>query len=263
MYSHGLALSAERQYQEGLLNGALFVMEKRSHDDPFSALARLVKGRSPSRLRDLVTLARSPVQLAHCVGIKLLENDRMPHRMRELIVETVIRRMPNRAAREYQFRGLPHKLDGALLQGICEQAPEPSNRVTLASTRDPFGQPRARINWRPGDAARRTLMRMGELAQDAFPQAGLPPPVPYDWIAERHLERAVVTDSGHTMGTTRMSDSPSTGVVDTDCRLHEVTGLYVAGGSVMPTSGHANPTLMMVALAIRLADHLRAQLRSA
>jgi choline dehydrogenase-like flavoprotein len=56
-----------------------------------------------------------------------------------------------------------------------------------------------------------------------------------------------------------MSDDPATGVVDADCRVHGVAGLYVCGSSVFPTSGYANPTLTIVALALRLADHLAAR----
>jgi choline dehydrogenase-like flavoprotein len=59
------------------------------------------------------------------------------------------------------------------------------------------------------------------------------------------------------MGTTRMHTEPRLGVVDADSRVHSVANLYVAGSSVFPTSGYANPTLTVVALAIRLADHLR------
>jgi choline dehydrogenase-like flavoprotein len=61
----------------------------------------------------------------------------------------------------------------------------------------------------------------------------------------------------HQMGTTRMSLDPSTGVVDTDCRVHGMNNLYVAGASVFPTYGAAPPTLTIVALALRLAAHLR------
>ncbi len=53
-----------------------------------------------------------------------------------------------------------------------------------------------------------------------------------------------------------MSTVPALGVVDVNCQVHEVIGLYVAGGSVFPTSGYANPTLTIVALALRLAHHL-------
>ena len=59
------------------------------------------------------------------------------------------------------------------------------------------------------------------------------------------------------MGTTRMHADPRRGVVDADCRVHGIANLYVAGSSVFPTSGAANPTLTIVALALRLAGHLR------
>ena len=63
----------------------------------------------------------------------------------------------------------------------------------------------------------------------------------------------------HHMGTTRMSDRPEQGVVDRDCRVHGYANLYVAGSSVFPTAGWANPTLTILALAHRLGDHLLAR----
>jgi choline dehydrogenase-like flavoprotein len=57
-----------------------------------------------------------------------------------------------------------------------------------------------------------------------------------------------------------MSDDPKLGVVDSNCQVHGVAGLYVAGASVFPTNGHANPTLMIVALAVRLADKIKIDL---
>jgi choline dehydrogenase-like flavoprotein len=73
---------------------------------------------------------------------------------------------------------------------------------------------------------------------------------------ERSLEPPVYTDASHHMGTTRMSAHPDQGIVDTECRLHGIANLYLAGSSVFPSGGHANPTLTIVALALRLADHL-------
>jgi choline dehydrogenase-like flavoprotein len=64
------------------------------------------------------------------------------------------------------------------------------------------------------------------------------------------------TDASHHIGTTRMSDDPKRGVVDRHCKVHGVANLYVAGSSVFPSSGHANPTFTIVALALRLAAHL-------
>ena len=61
----------------------------------------------------------------------------------------------------------------------------------------------------------------------------------------------------HHMGTTRMHDDPKQGVVDADCRVHGISNLYVAGSSVFPTGGSSNPTMMIVTLALRLAEHLK------
>jgi choline dehydrogenase-like flavoprotein len=62
------------------------------------------------------------------------------------------------------------------------------------------------------------------------------------------------------MGTTRMSDDPASGVVDRDCRVHGVANLYVAGSSVFPTGGYVTPTFTIVALALRMADHIKGSL---
>jgi choline dehydrogenase-like flavoprotein len=62
------------------------------------------------------------------------------------------------------------------------------------------------------------------------------------------------------MGTTRMHDSPTQGVVDRNGRIHGMTNMYVAGSSVFPTAGANFPTIALVALALRLADHIGQQM---
>ena len=69
----------------------------------------------------------------------------------------------------------------------------------------------------------------------------------------------VVRGGAHHMGTTRMHDDPTRGVVDRNCKVHGIDNLYVTGGSIFPTSGAANPTLTIVALTLRLADHLKSR----
>ena len=67
----------------------------------------------------------------------------------------------------------------------------------------------------------------------------------------------ITKDASHHMGTTRMGADPHTSVVDPDCRVHGVNNLFIAGSSVFPTGGNANPTATILALAVRLADHIK------
>jgi len=64
------------------------------------------------------------------------------------------------------------------------------------------------------------------------------------------------TDASHHLGTTRMSPHPTTGVVDLQGKVHGIDNLYIAGSSIFPTAGHANPTFTIAAMALRLVDHL-------
>jgi choline dehydrogenase-like flavoprotein len=257
MYSQGLALSPELQRAESLPNGAVFFMEDRAPDDPISALSRLLGGRSRNRRSDLASIVQSPGPILRGIGLKLMQSDRFPDALRRRVADLAVRLAPNTVASTFRYRGVPHKLTGARFEGITEQFPDPANRVRLSTRRDALGVPLPLVRWQVGLPERRALMRQGHLVQAAFTDAGLPVPALSGWIKHATPEAAQLTDLGHPMGTTRMSDTPTQGVVNADARLHDVAGLYVAGGSVMPTSGHANPTLMMLALTIRLADHLK------
>ena len=134
--------------------------------------------------------------------------------------------------------------------------------MTLSEARDPLGLPIAQVNWSAGAAARANLLRLGTVLCESFERAGLPALIPEPWVRDKTPEAATVIDLGHSLGTTRMSDDPRQGVVDRNCAVHGVTGQYAIGGSVFPTSGHANPTLMMLALTLRLAEHLSAKAKS-
>jgi choline dehydrogenase-like flavoprotein len=139
-----------------------------------------------------------------------------------------------------------------------EQVPNPESRVRLADVADKYGLPKTDLVWRTTaqdhDAIRRSAsMLAAEAGRVGLGRMRLEP-----GLREPGLPR--ITGGNHHMGTTRMSTSPRTGVVDTNCRVHGMANLYVAGSSVFPTSGYANPTLTIVALALRLADHLQGEL---
>ena len=132
---------------------------------------------------------------------------------------------------------------------IAEQSPDPENRVLLGSRRDAHGRPVAELHWSWGadDAAR--AHRAATLLAEAFERSGL-------GRLEPPAELPVANLSHHLMGTTRMHADVRHGVVDSNCRVHGLGNLFVAGSSVFPTGGYANPTLTIVALAARLADRI-------
>ena len=149
------------------------------------------------------------------------------------------------------------RTDELLLYCLVEQTPDPSSRVSLAEQTDALGMPLLRIDWRIGDLERRSVMRLNELIGLELRRAGFRGHLRNNhWLQDMNW-RSQFIDRAHPSGTTRMSDSPKQGVVDRNCKVHEVEGLFIAGSSVFPTAGHANPTLMIVALAIRLADWLK------
>ena len=260
MYVHGLAPSTELQEREGLMHCAAYMLEERAADDPWDALKRLLRVKSGKPASDLLAVARSPGLLAKGVGMRLLASNVVPQALKDTIVNVAIQQNANSVVREFQDRGLPHKLTGVIVDGITEQCPDPQSRITLSQKTDALGVPVARIDWRVDDRAKRSLLRLGHLLVTEFARVGLPVPLLEDWIAQHEPKNGVIIDMGHTAGTTRMSDDPKFGVVDSNCQVHGITGLYVAGASVFPTIGHANPTLMIVALTIRLADKIKIEL---
>ena len=138
-----------------------------------------------------------------------------------------------------------------------EQLPNPQSRIVLDPTStDALGMPRVRLDWRFTSEDFDQLDR----AIDAFAaQVGAAGVGRICWPGARARLVAVMSPARHHMGTTRMSVDEDQGVVDAQGRVHGMRNLYVAGSSVFPTSGNANPTLTIMALAIRMSDHLKRQ----
>jgi choline dehydrogenase-like flavoprotein len=145
------------------------------------------------------------------------------------------------------------------LRARLEHAPHAESRVLLDSEQDAFGQPRAQLHLKFGDLEGRTIEHLQKALALELGKTGIGRmqvsfrPQSTDWQTK-------VGWQFHHCGGTRMHDSTNKGVVDSDCRVHGTDNLYIAGSSVFPTCGHANPTLNLVALTLRLAEKLKSEL---
>lgn len=153
--------------------------------------------------------------------------------------------------------GLP--VEGLRLGCSAAQLPNPDSRVLLGTERDPLGMPRVVVDWQvtandKHAAYTATRLLGAELGRAAFGRLQSP------LVDDDSIWPDDMYGDAHHMGTTRMHRDPAQGVVDENCQVHGVANLHVAGSSVFPTVGMANPTFTIVALAIRLADHLKQRL---
>lgn len=146
--------------------------------------------------------------------------------------------------------------DRVEMVGYFEQVPNRDSRISLSDRRDALGLRKVQVDWRLSELDQAGMRESAQvIARDVATHFGCEFQ-PAEWLRDTSaLPR--VHGTAHHLGTTRMSDSPTTGVVDPQCRVHGVDNLYVAGSSVFPTGSWTFPTLTIVALALRLTDELR------
>jgi choline dehydrogenase-like flavoprotein len=150
--------------------------------------------------------------------------------------------------------GARPKIRAARLRNFLEMQPDPENRVVLAAEADEDQKPLPLVRHRCSELDRRSLLELHRVLKEELAERGVGT---LSSELATLAEWPITQDASHHLGTTRMGTDPRTSVVDPDLRVHRVENLYVAGGSVFPTSGSANPTFTIVALSIRLAEHLR------
>jgi choline dehydrogenase-like flavoprotein len=142
-----------------------------------------------------------------------------------------------------------------------EQAPNPDSRVMLSKERDAMGMPRVKFDWRLTDLDKRSIRTYYKVLGQEIGKSEMGRVQLRDWLlSDDSTWPSFLSGGWHHMGTTRMSQDPKQGVVDSDCRVHGIGNLHVAGAAVYPTAGAANPTLTLVALSLRLSDHLKTKL---
>jgi choline dehydrogenase-like flavoprotein len=146
------------------------------------------------------------------------------------------------------------RLTSVTLRNFLEMAPSPSNRIVLSDTPDPLGIPRARVIHQCGHLDRKSAAGLHRQLHSEL--------IANHWgklssnLSEDSSPWPLNLDASHHIGGTRIGLSTASSVVNPDCRLHDSPNLFIAGSSVFPTAGNANPTFTIVALAIRLARHI-------
>lgn len=140
-----------------------------------------------------------------------------------------------------------------------EQSPNPSSRIILDTERDALGMPRVVLDWKLTSLEKRSYRKLIETIGVACGITGTGRVRLHEWL---HDENDVswpehLAGGWHHMGTTRMHVNNKAGVVNENCKVHGIDNLYIAGSSCFPTAGSANPTYTIVAMTLRLADHLK------
>lgn len=235
VFLHGIGLSREVQEKERLLNCHAYIEQYGfADDDPWSAARRLVPA-----LRSRKWSRRSA------------EDAR-------LVLEGFGELSQGFYRRTFAHRPQRIRAHHFELRFILEQEPDPASRITLSTeSRDALGMPLAKIDWKISDLERQTARRMSQLLHDEFSRLKLPVPDVPHWLDDFSEWVSRCSEKAHPTGATRMAINPKQGVVSENCQVHGVDGLFVSGSSVFPTSGAANPTLMIVAISLRLADWLK------
>tara|TARA_Y100001960_G_C14782185_1_gene887650 strand:+ start:68 stop:694 length:627 start_codon:yes stop_codon:yes gene_type:complete len=166
------------------------------------------------------------------------------------------------------FYDLTFGFRSAEMEGyLCmEQSPNRESYVQLSDERDRFGVPKLEVNWQCTDydleCYRKLAGLYGEQLIPTEEKGKLKLTSEFNELSGwSRASGSVLHDGNHHMGTTRMSDSVSSGVVDANCIVHGVSNLYTLGSSVFPTGGAINPTMTILALSHRAAVNIKSRLR--
>lgn len=139
---------------------------------------------------------------------------------------------------------------------MLECPPVKDNRVSLSNELDELGMPKAIVSWQMNDLIFHTIKESAQLLQAYLNTTALGTFKIADWVLNEDWNNRL-GDAKHHIGTTRMAATEREGVVDANCKVFGLNNLYISGSSVFPTSSHSNPTATLIALAFRLADHLK------
>jgi choline dehydrogenase-like flavoprotein len=203
------------------------------------------------------TAALSPLKKAKFMGnpMKNWENgDPKKNKIKKSVLERIKRRYL-----VFEEGRVENIYKAYQLRTRIEQAPNPNSRIFLDHEKDSLGMQRANLNWILTSFEKRSIRKIHDIIGQQIGISDIGRIKLLNFLQDETDESWPEFTSGgfHHMGTTRMSNNPKKGVVNANCKLHGINNLYVAGSSCFTTSGAVNPTLTLVALSLRLSDHLK------
>ena len=232
LFGGGIALSDAAQERERVLGSRTWIV-------PSSSLGERPGGRE---LREMVLWSLMRRRIPADAGLRL----------RKIILD-----VPGAAAAAYahiqSIMGISRRWS---FLTIVEPEPNPDSRVLLDGVKDRFGQRRVKLDWRLTPLVGQSLRYAQKAIVRDLRAVGLDCAVEGSSGAAGNQSIDEPRWVWHHMGTLRMSSDPTQGVVDPNCKVHGMENLYVAGSSIFPTCSTDMPTLTLMALAHRLADHL-------
>lgn len=232
-----IGLSEDFLRHENLLNACAFFVKRPVHKASDMYYSRRALGLL--RLTDILQHRAGP-------GFEIMKNLFQVLRSPDVTLQLLFKAMQAKFKHEHRF----------VLRLQMETVPHPESRARLSAKRDALGEPQINLHWKTSAQDVESYRRFNQaLCYELAKKGVLTRPIRHDLSADGWP--VSMLPAKHAMGTTRMHKTEKYGVVDPDCRVHGVANLYIAGGSVFPTSGMANPTLTIVALAVRLADHIK------
>jgi choline dehydrogenase-like flavoprotein len=230
-----LAASESLQRSEKILHAGGEVFYPAQEDDPIDAAKLVVSSIRNARLRPQVPRA-------------LLRIAKRPDRVMRAVYRRYVKKQVASVGTSQPFFGIS-----------VEQQANPHSRVTLSNSRDSLGMPRTVLDWKPTELEARSISVLAGAIAKQWKRLGVAK-MDVDSVPIQGREKGLhggFTDASHHMGTTRMGTDLSTSVVDPRCRVHGYSNLYIAGSAVFPTGGFSNPTLTLMALALRAADEIK------
>ena len=254
-------LNQKSFYNSTLKDGIKFKRKVQSENgltNPYIEISMHIGENAEKAMANIVALYKSRV-VSEYLGLNPAD---IMQAINSIYLMNPIEKFPHfvRQSYDYLFRKIRNNMigDGIVFSHHIENLPSYQNYIKKLERKNKYGCSEIEINWTIGEPELKSSERLIAESIKYFKLIG----VIDNNIEVPKINLSKINDASHHMGTTRMSSTSSDGVVDKNLRLWGVNSIFVAGSSVFPSTGHANPTYTIAALSIRLGEYLRKTINS-